>query len=282
MAVNNRYKDSVFSFLFSDPDVLRELYCALEGVSLPPDVPVAINTLGDVLFMERMNDISFTIGDKLVILIEHQSTINPNMALRLLMYIARVYEKILGDKNIYSTKALRVPRPEFFVLYNGTAAYPDEAELKLSDAFEGGFIGKEPVDLELIVRVININEGRNEELVRRSEVLRGYSTFIAKVREYEQETGEREEALKRAVRYCREHDILKVFLERNGSEVMNMLITEWNWDDAREVWHKEGLEEGLDKGREEIARKALSEGVSFEIVQKITGLDRETLKNLTG
>jgi hypothetical protein len=86
--------------------------------------------------MERVNDISFTIGDKLVILIEHQSTINPNMALRLLMHIARVYEKILGDKNVYTTKLLSIPRPEFFVLYNGTAPYPDEQVLKLSDAFE--------------------------------------------------------------------------------------------------------------------------------------------------
>ena len=96
-AVNTKYKDSVFSFLFSDPDSLRELYCALENVTLPEDVPVTINTLQDVLFLDRVNDISFEIGGKLVILFEHQSTINPNMALRLLLYIARVYEKITGD-----------------------------------------------------------------------------------------------------------------------------------------------------------------------------------------
>ena len=94
MGANIRYKDSLFSFLFSDPNILRELYCALEGVTLPEDVPVTINTLQEALFIERINDISFEIGGKLVILIEHQSTINPNMALRLLMYIARVYEKI--------------------------------------------------------------------------------------------------------------------------------------------------------------------------------------------
>ena len=82
MNANTKYKDSVFSFLFSDPDVLRELYCALEDVSLPPDIPITINTLKDVLFMDRVNDISFEIGGKLVVLIEHQSTINPNMALR--------------------------------------------------------------------------------------------------------------------------------------------------------------------------------------------------------
>ncbi|MDR2376073.1 MAG: Rpn family recombination-promoting nuclease/putative transposase [Treponema sp.] len=290
MGANIKYKDSVFSVLFSDPPVLRELYGALKGVSLPPDVPVAINTLQDVLFMERINDISFTIGDKLVVLLEHQSTINPNMALRLLMYIARVYEKILGDKNIYTTRALRIPRPEFFVLYNGTAPYPDEQVLRLSEAFENGAgLGipeKGTVELELIVRVININEGRNEGIVGRSKVLAGYRAFIGKVKEYEREKGDRERALKLAIAYCREHDILRSFLELHASEVMNMLTTEWNWNDAKEVWYNEGREEGLEKGREkgreEIAKAALAKGMSPAMVSDITGLDLETIKKFAG
>jgi hypothetical protein len=292
MGANIKYKDSVFSFLFSNPETLRELYSALEGITLPPDVPVSINTLQDVLFMERINDISFTIGDKIVVLIEHQSTINPNMALRLLMYIARIYEKLLGDKNIYTTRALTIPRPEFFVLYNGTAPYPDEQILKLSDSFEHirgmGFSKEGAIDLELTVRVININEGRNEGIVKRSKALGGYRAFIGKVREYEGETGDREGALKQAVAYCREHDILREFLEEHASEVMNMLTTEWNWEDAKEVWHNEGREEGLEeglekgfeKGREEIAKAALARGMSPEVVGEITGLDAETIKKL--
>ena len=55
MGVNTKYKDSVFSFLFNDPDKLRELYCALEGVTLPPNVKITINTLEDVLFMDMFN-----------------------------------------------------------------------------------------------------------------------------------------------------------------------------------------------------------------------------------
>jgi hypothetical protein len=88
VSVNSKYKDSVFSLLFSDPDVLRELYCALENVTLSPDVQVTVNTLENVLFMGVINDVSFEIGGKLIVLVEHQSTINPNMALRLLLYIA--------------------------------------------------------------------------------------------------------------------------------------------------------------------------------------------------
>jgi len=282
MGANVKFKNSLFSFLFSDPDILRELYCALEGVTLPEDIPVAINTLQEVLFIERINDISFEIGGKLVVLIEHQSTINPNMALRLLMYIARVYEKIIGDRNIYTSKAISIPAPEFFVLYNGVAAYPDEEVLKLSDAFEStaalGLLGKSEPALELVVKVININEGRNEGIAKRCKTLAGYRAFIGKVREFEKETEDREAAMRKAVHYCRDHEILKEFLEENGTEVMNMLITEWKMEDALAVRYEEGMEEGMEKGIEKIARNALAEGASIEFVQKITGLDMETLK----
>ena len=300
MGANTKYKDSVFSFLFSDPDLLRELYCALEDVTLPPDIPVTINTLQDVLFLDMINDISFEIGGKLVILIEHQSTINPNMALRLLMYIARVYEKLIGAKNIYTQKRIPLPRPEFFVLYNGTAPFPDEHIIKLSDTFEKpaslGIPEKESPALELEVRVININHGKNDGLVQRCKTLAHYSAFIAKVRELEKETGEKTEALKQAIQYCRENAILKEFLEKNGTEVINMLMTEWNWDDALAVRYEEGREQGIEQGREQgieqgreegiehgiekTARNALAQGFSFEVIQSLTGLDLDTIKNL--
>ena len=255
MKSNLKFKNSVFSFLFSDPDVLRELYCALKGVTLPDDIPVVINTLDDVLFMDKINDISFEIDGKLVVLLEHESTVNPNMALRLLMYIARIYEKIIGDRNIYSTKKIFIPRPEFFVLYNGVDPYPDEAVLKLSDLFKNpDFLGlpeKIRHVLELEVRVLNINEGKNEAIVKRCGLLAQYSAFISKVREFVKEGFSREEAMKKTVYYCRDHDILSELVAKNASEVLNMLMTEWNWDDAKEVWQQEAREDGIEIGREE-------------------------------
>jgi predicted transposase/invertase (TIGR01784 family) len=283
MDVNIKYKDSVFSFLFSNPDVLRELYCALDDVTLPPDVPVTINTLQDVLFMDRVNDISFEIGGKLVILIEHQSTINPNMALRLLMYVARVYEKIIGDKNIYSAKPVHLPRPEFFVLYNGTAPYPDEKVLKLSELFESVAslgLSEESPALELEVKVININQGRNEKITRRCRTLGGYSAFVMKVQEYVKGGKEREEAIRQGVLYCREHDILKEFFEEHGTEVINMLMTEWNMDDALAVRYEEGIELGLEQGMANVARNALAKGIPPDLIREITGLDVDTITNL--
>ena len=304
VGVNKNYKDSVFSLLFSDPDLLRELYCALENVALPEDVPISINTLQDALFQNRVNDISFAIGGKQVVLSEHQSTINPNMPLRLLMYITRVYEKMLQGQNIHTSKRIPLPRPEFFVLYNGLAPFPDEQVVNLSDAFGQpdiqGLAEKERPALELEVRVININQGRNESLLGQSKTLSEYSAFIAKAREFEEVSGDRNEAVAQAVRYCRENGILRDFLEKHGTEVINMLLTEWNWDEALATRFQEGREEGVEKGREEgmekgvekgreegiwkgieqTARKALAQGFSVEVIQSITGLSPEAIKGL--
>jgi len=294
--------------LFSDPDLLRELYCALEGVTLPPDVPVTINTLENALFMGQINDVSFEIGGKLVVLIEHQSTINVNMALRLLMYAGRVYEKIIEGRNIYSSKRLSIPRPEFFVLYNGTDPFPDNEIYRLSDSFEKlkdlGLEEKDFLSLELVVRVVNINEGRNEAIANRCKKLAEYSAFVAKARTFVKEFGSREEAVKEAVKYCKKHGILIEFLKLHAAEVLGMLFTEWNLDDAIAVAREEAMEDGFEKGRAEgleegiaegriegleegiteanlkIARNLLAKGMTSEFVHDITGLDLETIAGL--
>jgi len=265
-------------------NVAGAIYCALDGVSLPPDAPVSINTLEDVLFMGFINDISFQIDGKLVVLIEHQSTINPNMALRLLMYVGRVYEKIVEGMNLYSKKPLKIPRPEFFVLYNGADPFPDETVYRLSDAFEElkslGLAEKGLPALELVVRAININEGINKAIAARCKKLEEYSVFIAKARTLEKEFGSREEAVKEAVKYCEKYDILKEFLKLHAGEVLSMLYTEWNWDDALAVAREEAREDGREEVRLEVACNLLAEGAAFEFIQKITGLDIETIKNM--
>jgi hypothetical protein len=264
MRTNKNYKDSIFSLLFNEPCDLRELYSALEGVELDPDTPVTVNTLSNILFMDKLNDLSFTIDNKVVILIEHQSTINPNMALRMLLYMARLYEKITERKVLYKDKPVKIPRPEFIVLYNGNAPYPDMAELKLSDSYLplNGLKEDRPPLLELTVTVYNINKGHNERMVQKCEKLYGYSIFVSKTREY---IGEQNMALdlavKAALEYCIRNNVLSKFLLEHGSEVMNMLLDEWNWDDAKEVWQEEAREEGLLLGMERGMERGKEKGL---------------------
>jgi predicted transposase/invertase (TIGR01784 family) len=171
-------------------------------------------------------------------------------------------------------------QPQFFVLYNGVEPYPDEKVIKLSELFEKleslGLPEKDTPALELTVRVININEGRNGAIAARCKKLAEYSAFVAKVRSFEKEFGSREEAIKKAVNDCQKYDILREFLKLHASEVLNMLYTEWNMDDALAVRYEEGREEE----KLEIARNLLAEGSTLEFVQKITGLDIETIENL--
>jgi predicted transposase/invertase (TIGR01784 family) len=279
MQVNRKYKSSVFTLLFSEPEKLRELYNALSKTQYDESAFIKINTLSDAIFMDRINDISFTINDKLVIIIEHQSTINPNMALRLLHYISRIYEKLVDKRAIYSRKKITIPRPEFIVLYNGRENYPDESIMKLSEHFEQ--TGNEDIALELEARICNINKGHNENLERRCRTLADYTEFVAKVRNYEQESDLRN-AVRKAITECVRRGILQEFLEEHSSEVMNMLITEWNWDDAKAVWYAEGKEEGLQVGtlREklEIARKLKAGGFPPEQIAELTGLSGEALQ----
>ncbi len=279
MIINNKFKNSLFTTLFSDPSILRELYCALGGVSLPPDTPVLINTLENVLYMDFNNDISFEIGGKLVVLIEHQSTINPNIALRLLIYITRILEKKTKGSTLYSKKRLTIPSPEFFVLYNGTDPFPDNDVTRLSDLFADtqdlGLPEQARPLLELEVKIVNINEGKNVEVVNRCRKLVEYSVFVEKARHFCKELGNLEKAMKATIKYCEKHDILKEYLEIHGSEVLNMLLEEWNMEDAIAYAREEGMELGVEKGQKYVL-DLLNQGLSAEEIKQRLYLDRES------
>jgi len=183
MSANREYRDSVFTLLFGEPDKMLELYNAISGNSLPTGTPITVATLTDALFMDRINDLAFVIEGRLVVLIEHQSTVCDNMPLRLLLYIARIYERFIDGKAIYRSKQIKLPRPEFYVLYNGTAKMPDKTILRMSDAFlDYPNAAANLCPLELEVAVFNVNAGHNKDAVSRSENLSGYVRFVRKVR----------------------------------------------------------------------------------------------------
>ena len=277
----------MFSTLFSNPEALRELYSAIEGVDVPHDAVISINTLSDALFMGKINDVSFTIDDRIVVLLEHQSTLSENIPIRLLMYIARVYEKIVEKENIYHRRVIKIPTPEFIVLYNGKENCLDHQELKLSAAFKDT-TGLKPAEsnklqLELTVQVYNINHGRNPEILSRSAYLDEYSFFIKIVNDFNEHLS-LDESLKSAVKYCIERNVLKEFLEEHSSEVINMLFEEVTIEEIAEIRYKEGREEGIEKGRYErdrtIARKMKNAGRPISEIEEFTGLTFESIKEL--
>ena len=276
MNTNRKYKDSVFTRYFSDERKLRLLYNALENTNYGEETEVNIITLEDVLFMNQKNDICFTIDNKFILLIEHQSTINNNMPLRCLLYIAREYEKLIDKNIIYRSTLQKIPTPHCYVLYNGAANYPKEKILKLSDAF---LVQQNPPELELTVKVININYEENHSIVRQCQDLKEYSYFISVVRAYLKKGFKLNEAIINAVKTCVNENVMKEFLEKNASEVLNMLFTEFDMDTAIEVWKEEGKKEGEIKKQLEIAKNLL-DVLDIETISKKTGLSIEEIKKL--
>ena len=185
---NRQHKDGVFKLLFSKPEILRELYSAVEGVDIPQDKAIDINTISGVLVKGMKNDISFTIDNRLIVMVEHQSTIGANLPLKLFKYIEKVYDKIIDYRKVHIRPLIKIPKPEFIVLYNGKDPFPENRTLKLSDAFmerEDLSGNKDRLTLELAVRVYNKNHGQNKDIQEKCVALNGYSFFIEKIREYQ-------------------------------------------------------------------------------------------------
>ena len=124
--VNRNFKASVFTHLFGEPEKELELYNAFASIQFPIDTPVVDLTLKDSLYMDRVNDISFSVGGKLAVFFESQASINENMALRYHFYSGRVYEKLIDNAALYSEQRITIPTPEFYVLYSGVKSFPEK------------------------------------------------------------------------------------------------------------------------------------------------------------
>ena len=271
VGANRKYKDSVFTWLFGEKDKLAELYNAISGTNYTPD-DINITTLQNVIFMGRVNDIAFTLGDRLIVLIEHQSSINPNMPLRFLLYIARIYQELVDSEVMYGSRLVKILPPEFIVMYNGKDDYPEESTLKLSDAF----VQTEAVNLELTVKVYNVNDGHNREIMEKSRTLNEYAVFVSRVREKADSGLELLSALESTVKECVRDNVLRKFLEKHGSDVINMLNMEFNLDDALRVRENDGII----KGKEKVAEKMLKNGMTKEFVAENTELSIEQVHEI--
>jgi hypothetical protein len=259
--MSGMYKDSLFRSLFSSKEAFLSLYNAVSGSNYGPDTEVVINTLADTLFTSKKNDVSGIFDKKLVVVAEQQASINENMPFRFLSPIVRLFENGIADRNaVYRQSLVKLPRPEFIVLYNGSASYPDRTILKLSDAFEQ-VEGNTSINLELAATVYSIGKGRNADIVQRCEPLNGYVEFVRIAEErqaqikYENPDMRREIVLEQAIAYtityCKEHGILAEFLENLSPEEVNMLASEWKLEDALRIREEEGMQKGIQQGRQE-------------------------------
>ena len=263
---NRQYKDTVFRMLFSEKENLLSLYNAVTGSHYQNAEALKIVTLENAICMGMKNDLAFMLETN-IYLYEHQSTINPNIPLRDLIYIGIEYQQYLNDKSLYSSKLQKIPAPKFMVFYNGTDDVEDRMELKLSSAYE--HLAGEP-DLELKVLMLNVNEGHNKELMEQCQTLKEYAIYVARVRKYASELN-LNDAVERAITECIKEGILVEFLRKNRSEVKMVSILEYDkeWEEKKlrkaeyEAGKEDGRNEGIEIGKNEGIEIGKNEGIKI-------------------
>ena len=281
-AANRNYKDTVFRMLFSDRKNLLSLYNAVNQSNYKNPEDLEIVTLENAIYMGIKNDLAF-IMDTNLYLYEHQSTYNPNMPLRDLFYICSEYQKLVDKKSLFSSTLQKIPAPNFIEFYNGSTVISDCTELRLSSAFE--CLTGEP-KLELIVTVLNVNEGHNADLMQHCSMLKEYAQYVARVRHYASDMP-LNQAVKRAVDECIREGILAEFLARNRNEVISMSIFEYDKELEEKKLRKAEYEYGFAEGEKHAAietakRMSKTNNFSLEEIAAFSGVSLDDIKILKG
>ena len=244
LPVNRIYKDRLYKMIFNDKSELLKLYNAINGTHYDDPAMLTITTLDNAIYMTMENDLSFIIDMRLA-LYEQQSTVNPNLPLRFLMYITDIYSAYTKDMNIYGSKKVQIPLPSFVIFYNGVKSQPDRTEFLLSELFHP--TTDQPA-LELKAVMLNINKGHNQELMNSCHTLRDYSEYVARIRTYSAEMP-LTDAVEKAITECIHENILRDFLLKNRAEAKAMSIYEYDEEKTLRMFREEGYEDGERNGK---------------------------------
>ena len=268
IVVKRNVKDTVFTDLFSDMKYLLQLYRCLH----PEDTEITAEqisnvTLKPILTNALYNDLGFMVEDRLVLLVEAQSTWTENIVVRSLLYLAQTYQEYLQDKNhpqsVYSTKKVSIPRPEFYVVYTGESPKNKEI-LSLSEEF---FDGKES---GIEVRVKVLYDGQQ------GDILNQYVAFTRVVNEIVGKYGRTRSAAEEIINICKSREILKEYLYSREKEVFNIMIALFSEEQIQRSFmeselakaHSEGHKEGRTEGRMEGRMEGRTEE-RFELIRNM-------------
>ena len=272
-------KDSVFTFLFSDIEYTKQLYLSLhpEDTNIR-DEDFRLVTLENILAIGQYNDLGFQVRDKLILLVEAQSTFSPNIPLRMLMYLAKTYNEYIEEHqlSLYREKKVSIPRPELYVIYTGEKEAPDI--LRLSDMYEGSG------SADLTVRVLRDGQP--------GDILSQYVDFCQVANEQVSLYGRTDEALMSTIQLCLEQGILVPFLDSRKKEVVDIMTRLFSQEKAwemelaanarenREAGRVEGRVEGRMEAQADMLRRLLQKFSILEVSQ-IMGIPQSEIERLT-
>ena len=269
---NPKVRDTLFCRYMGTQEHLMAFFNAAKGTSLTDPSKISINTLSGSFYSSIKNDISFMLDTLIMMLIEHQTTINPNMPIRMLEYVAELLRRYMEPekRKIYGTELIKLPAPEFYVFYDGNDTSFEHQILRLSDAFQS------PSDkLELIVNVYNLADGMNEGLKEQCRPLKEYSIFSNHYKRLRKQQLPIDEAVSETIRYCIKNNVMREYLVSNESEVINMFGFEWNEEEERQALLECGEARGETRGKKigkiSTIRDLLADGLVTLDALKATG-----------
>ncbi len=251
-----KIRDRLFIAIFGEDDDRSkrwrlDLYNTLNGTNYTDPDALKLNTIENVIFVTMYNDVSFLVDSQMT-LYEQQSRPNANMPLRGLFYFSQLYQRFITDNklDLHRSSLIKIPNPRFIVFYNGKPDRAERYELRLSSAFEQkDGSGK----FEWTADVININTNMNESLVKKCKPLYDYIRLVGRIASNQSQKMEIGQAVREAVEWACEQDLLDGFVREQKENIMGMCLTEFNEEIAIRNWREDGIIEGREQGAQEKA-----------------------------
>ena len=245
------YRDTLFVNMFgrniNAKEYFLSLYNAIHGTDFRiGEVEIKPVMLENVVYKGLENDVSMEINGTIVVLAEQQSTVNRNMPFRCLEYLVAHYNRFFESNDKYNTKQITLPRPECYVFYNGDAPFPQETEMRLSDAFRDGGRLPQSLQLDLTVKVYNINKSANHPILAKCEPLLAYANFTEYARMGK--AGGEKSPVAYALRESRKGKLLADYFSAISREEQSMIFGEWDEEAFRTVMKREAFEDGMEEG----------------------------------
>ena len=279
MQTTKRHKDRLFRFIFGNPEHKEwtlSLYNAMNGSNYTNPEDIEFTTIEDIIYIGMKNDVSFLIKDA-INLWEHQSSFNPNMPIRFFLHAGQLYDKYMNDRDIYryGRTLKRLPKPKCVCFYNGTESQPEEQILRLSDAF-----GSDDGDIEVRVRMLNINYGHNKKLMEACRVLNDYAELIDSVRENQKVGMSLDDAVDAAINGTTNDSLLKKFLLGHKAEVKGMYLTEYDEEKERKHERSEGRAEGRSEEKSRFVSEMLRRNLPLTLIEEISQLSKDAIRSI--
>ena len=282
------YKDRLFKAIFGrDTEESKrwrlELYNALNGTDYADPNELKLTTIENFIYITMKNDVSFLL-DSQMNLYEQQSTFNPNMPLRGLLYFSQLYLAYLNEKDvdIFGKSLVKIPTPRFLVFYNGDNELPDITKFRLSDAFIKPVNDTDNArDFEWTATVVNINKNCNETLHKKCVSLYHYSSFVARVKDNIAAGMDKRSAVENAVDFAIANNYLDGFFKRQREDIIMFSMTEFDQEAYDRHRRREGYEDGAqDKAIEAATNLLKMDVLSPEQIAQVQGLPLEQVLEL--